>query len=389
MGNNFDIDELFRNSIREFEAKPSKDVWSRIDRSLSKRTGKAPSFNIGRNLALSFLFFTLCLIPYPGNQFASRGAHSLQTLPVTRLSDPGLGLNHNPGPIPEKLHTGFLQQTLQDQLETAGQYTRAQAKADEASLQTGTQTPPVPEPLKRHDFAASQPMSLNAHMLSGSDNADLNERDADISVHSMHLRGMSIGLVANYNQTSLLENENIFRNDRSIQPTLKFGVSKGLSIKYNFNNRFGIETGYLYNSVEGQNYVLSDDNQIVQKSLVLYYDQIPLLFDLKIAHISCLTHHPVSLNYIAGVQYGSLRQYRLPQEKRYETDDAQYKSSEWSFVLGLDYDIYLSSNLYLTAGARGSISNDISTHSDPHDQYAQRNFVFGLHGGLNYVFRNF
>ncbi len=124
---------------------------------------------------------------------------------------------------------------------------------------------------------------------------------------------------------------------------------------------------------------MSEGDEIDQKSLSLNYDLLPLTAKIKVGRISDLTNRPVVLNYIAGIEYGMLRSIRLPQDKRYEesTEDL-FKQDEVSIVLGLDYDIYLQDNLYISVGAKGTFSNDISMHNAPLNEYAKRNFVFGL-----------
>ncbi|MBC8172943.1 MAG: hypothetical protein H7X71_03460 [Chitinophagales bacterium] len=205
----------------------------------------------------------------------------------------------------------------------------------------------------------------------------------------INLKGMSIGMAASYNQTSLLENGNIFKGEKPIQPALKSGTSKGISLAYNFSNSFGIQVDYIYNAVQGQNYILSEEDQIIQRSLSLYYNQIPLTFKLKVPRISQLTNRPLVTNYVAGVQYGMLSEYRIPQEKRLGDPDDLFTASEVAFVLGIDYDIYVGKKAFFSLGARTSISNDISTHQYPLDDFSKRNFVFGLRGSFNYMFRDY
>lgn len=214
-------------------------------------------------------------------------------------------------------------------------------------------------------------------------------QDADDYSPQIHLKGISFGVAGSYNQTSVLENSNIFKGEKPIQPSLKFGTSKGVSFSYNFSNKFGIQAEYIYNSVQGQNYVLSEDENIIQKTLALYYNQIPVTLKLKVPRIAGITQKPFVTNYIAGIQYDMLSEYRVPQEKRISPPDDLFRDDAVSLVLGIDYDIYLSRQTYITLGARTSISNDISTHQYPLDDYAKHNFVFGLRAGFNYTFRNY
>ena len=223
--------------------------------------------------------------------------------------------------------------------------------------------------------------------LEDDEEAQLIQPDKAITYKDYSMKGVYIGASGSYNQTSIIEYGNTFKGARPIQPSLKFGSSKGLMLGYNFNNKFGIEAEFIYNAIQGQNYVMSEDEQIVEKSLSLNYDLIPVVAKIKVGRISNITNMPVVLNYTAGIQYGMLREARLPQDKRYEeTTEELFTDQDLSVVLGLEYDIFVQENLMLTLGTRGAISTDISTHSGPLSYYNKRNFVFGLRAGLSYAF---
>jgi hypothetical protein len=205
----------------------------------------------------------------------------------------------------------------------------------------------------------------------------------------LNLKGFNIGVAGSYLQTSVLENGNIFKGDKPIQPALKFSTAKSITIGYNFNNRIGVQADYYYNTILGQNYVLSEDDKLVQKSLTLYYNQVPVTFKLKVPRISDFTQKPVVSNYIAGIQYGKLTEYHIPQEKLYAGQNDLFKAYDLSLLLGIDYDVFLGDRTYLTLGARTAISNNISTQQYPFDEYAKRNFTLGIRASLNYMFRDY
>ncbi len=410
MDNKHHIDQLFRGVFEKYELKPSSDVWNRIENELD-HTHKTPA-NIpySRYAALLFIFVSLCFIAIPVN--------NKNTISQIR--------NFTENPVVQEFVATESILPISTERITSKEVAPVQiAKANtntrpEQTENTNTINSIIASNIKSHVQTADfiyPPAFMDEEEELSAENSDIIDRiyNSDVSIplfsydqieseeeeeavafqsksvfsnlKDFDMRGMYIGISGSYNQTSILEYGNFFKEERPIQPSLKFGTSKGFVLGYNFSNKFGIQAEYIYNSIQGQNYVMSEEGDIVQKSLSLSYDLIPVTAKIKVGRISDLTNKPVILNYSVGAQYGMLKSYRLPQDKRYETDEKVFKEDEISLVLGLDYDVYIQDNLYISAGARGTISNDISLHDEPLTDNAKRNFVFGLRGSLNYVFR--
>ena len=402
MENNNHIDQLFKGALKNFESRPDNDIWDRIESKLNQTEAPVSRINYTRYAAVAFLFLTLSLISVPLSRKQVFNKNSVAfEIPAQNT-------------ISNIISSDLVADNTIFQASTTEIHepTIAAAQTDQKSPETIIQSVAITEfpEINNGDFifveevdpAQSEPEVKNTERIYNSDipvNAfgsnklpehndfAVEDRDIDESKFKIDLKGMYIGAAASYNQTSLIEYGSIFRGERPIQPSLKFGTSKGLTAGYNFNNKFGLQADYIYNSVQGQNYVTSQDEIVTEKTLALYYDQVSLSAKFKQARMSDLTAQPIVINYIAGLQYGMLRQYRLPQEKRWETEEELFKNYEYAIVLGLDYDVYLQKNLFLSLGARGSLSTDISAHEAPLDDYAKRNFVFGVRGGINYVFR--
>ena len=408
MDNKHHIDQLFSGVFENYELKPSSDVWNRIENEL-ENTQKTPvNIPYSRYAALLFIFVSLCFIAIPVNKKNSLAQiRNYSETPVSQefiaaeAISPILTINSSEGisntnkiaqvnsrPVSEE-NTNTINTIIASNIKSHVQtndfiYAPAfmdheeELTAEKIDIKDLIYNSDVSIPLFSYDYIENE--GDEEYVAFQSKSVFSNLKDFD-------MRGMYIGVSGSYNQTSILEYGNIFKEERPIQPSLKFGTSKGFVLGYNFSNKFGIQAEYIYNSIQGQNYVMSEEGEIVQKSLSLSYDLIPVTAKIKVGRISDLTNLPVILNYSVGAQYGMLRSYRLPQDKRYETSDNVFKDDEVSLVLGLDYDIYIQDNLYLSAGARGTISNDISLHDEPLTDNAKRNFVFGLRGSLNYVFR--
>ncbi|MFN0274204.1 MAG: hypothetical protein ACKVPJ_00540 [Chitinophagales bacterium] len=442
------IDEIFKEKLRHYEYKPSGEVWEKIESTLhpgTSTTETPTTTSQGKYIAYSLAFLFLCsfFLVYNLTGDDNFTAHQYEPSSLelefktpeveTAFADPDFPVNNE-----EKIQI-VVKPT---EISVYPVNSEIAVQSNSSATNQGYQNIVTDEPVKTNDISISlaqesvnngitestirqlkniatttKPIAINSTIPVNEDPAlrslalspivektsryldDYNNGNEnvkqiymkDIESYSPHinLKGMSLGVAASYNQTSMLENGNIFKGDKPIQPSLKFGASKGITMGYNFSNKFGVQVDYIYNSVQGQNYVLSEDNNLVQKTLALYYNQIPVTFKLKVPRISDFTQKPVVVNYIAGLQYGMLTEYHIPQEKLYSGYEDIFKKDEISILLGVDYDVYLSNRSYLTLGARSSISNDISTHQYPLDDYAKRNFVFGLRASYNYTFREY
>ncbi|MFI5172031.1 MAG: hypothetical protein ACHQFW_06545 [Chitinophagales bacterium] len=407
MDNKHHIDQLFKGVSESYELKPSADVWNRIANELSN-TEKTPSrIPYARYAALVFLFISVSVLTVP----------VFKVIPVDQIT------NFSSAPVSTLASANEILEAANNaggiELNDSELNTRATAFNKEEQ-EISSLTPIASRNIKNETeeeefiFAPAEPedelmaekqqeiieriynteealslLSYNKIKNESTKEHRVEYRELDPDYMNLDMTGFYIGLSAAYNQTSILEYGSVFKGTRPIQPSLKFGAAKGILLGYNFSNKFALQVEYIYNSMQGQNYVMSEGDEIVQKSLSLNYDLIPLTAKIKVGRVSDLTNRPVVLNYIAGIEYGMLRESRLPQDKRYEEETEHlFKQDEVSLVLGLDYDIYVQDNLYFSIGAKGTFSNDISLHSAPLNDYAKRNFVFGLRASLNYTFRN-
>ncbi len=412
MENNNHIDQLFKGVLKNFESRPLNDVWSRIEDRLNNEQTPVSRTRYFQYAAVVFAFLSLCLISVPLTRKANHPNNgiALELPTVTTIQNilnkseqaeviyPATALEMEsdvqhtaPQPKLNSERTILVASTIEDQIHplTLTPFARNVEEfiyVPDATAQFNHQSHSK-DPVERI-YNLDVPMNaLTAGEIEERGGYEVLDREIDDSKLKIELRGMYVGVNGSYNQTTLLEYGSIFRGERPIQPSLKFGISKGITIGYNFNNHFGLQGDYIYNSVQGQNYITSDEDVVTEKSLTLNYNQYSLSAKFKQARVSDLTEHPIVANYIVGTQYGVLRDYRLPQEKRWESTESLFKEYDWSLVLGLEYDVYVQENLFVSFGTRATIGTDISRHNEPLDDYAKRNFVFGVKGGLNYVFR--
>lgn len=406
MDNKQHIDQLFKSVVENYELKPSADVWNRIEEELSQNKTTRTSASMVRYAALLLViiavtFFTL---PVSKNTPISLTGNAIdQNQPISALEPVNISSalitsdnNVIVAQIPATVNRNLVDDVQEANLNTFASNVIPfhNQESDFIYMPQETENEALAEANRDIiDRIYNNDQSIDVFgfgeltAYEDDEEAELIQPDKAITYKDYSMRGVYIGATGSYNQTSIIEYGNTFKGARPIQPSLKFGSSKGLMLGYNFNNKFGIEAEFIYNAIQGQNYVMSEDDQIVEKSLSLNYDLIPVVAKIKVGRISNITNMPVVLNYTAGVQYGMLREARLPQDKRYEeTTEEIFTDNDLSVVLGLEYDIFVQENLMLTLGTRGAISTDISTHSGPLSYYNKRNFVFGLRAGLSYAF---
>lgn len=408
MDNKHYIDKLFKRGVDKYEVKPSNDLWSRIAEELDNKEATHTKPPLMRYAALLLVFIGVSLISVPlsnrNSTFNAPIADNTTTAePTNLIAERQPAASETKGgliPVVNSFSETITFKAIIASAEQLSPFTSSpiafEGNADELlSLPT-----PVEEEVftsnnnsvKDRVFNSDKSLDVigfNAFAaeINNKGNNNLLESPSNIiSTRDLDKSGLYVGTSGSYYQTSLLEYGSVFKGERPIQPSLKFGTSKGVLMGYNFNNKFGVEAEYLFNSVLGQNYVMSEDESILEKSLLLTYDLIPVVAKIKVGKVSNLTNQPIVLNYVGGIQYGQLKEARLPQDKRYdETTEELFKSTSLSVVLGLEYDIFLQDNIVLSMGARGTFSDDISTHVEPFNDFAKRNFTFGLRGSVSYL----
>lgn len=405
MDNKEKIDQLFKGVIERYELRPSSDVWNRIENELNDTQKTPVSIPYLRYAAMLLLFITISVISVPTGNHPFEIASVAEDQPVvSNTFVAATDLNVATPVVTAEVITNSTQSVARpEEISPIASLNPLKASAIKLNDQEDDFIL-VPEEYDEVAMADGDNNALISRIFNsdrsidamGFDGFTSEENNSELTVKShtpnlkyldLDMRGFYFGVSGSYNQTSILDYGNVIKDGRSIQASLKFGAAKSLVFGYNFSNKFGIQAEYVYNSIQGQNYVTSEDDEIIQKTLSLNYDQIPVTARIKVGKISDITNKPIILNYTAGVQYGILREYRLPQDKRYESTDNLFKDNDLSLVLGLEYEIYLQDNLNVSIGARGTISNDISLHDATLDDFAKRNFVFGLRAGVNYAFR--
>ena len=206
------------------------------------------------------------------------------------------------------------------------------------------------------------------------------------------LNGFYAGPTVNYNSTSIL-NQNTYGayRDFELKYEYDFGTAYGVALGYNFKNKFGIQIGCIFNSKQGQKYGDVIDLKYVTREVNLNYTHIPLLFKFK-KQIGGFDKNPVMLNFNIGGQYGHLKSAEIVMNKTESfRAEERFKKQEFGLILGLESDIFITDNVFITIGTNASISSNINEKGwEAKDDYGKsHNMLFGLNLGLNYYLKKF
>ncbi len=210
--------------------------------------------------------------------------------------------------------------------------------------------------------------------------------------HIADANKLYFGTFGSVHNNWLLANEGLSSavNNKGLDQMLDFGHAYGFVLGYDITKNFGLQAEWIIKSHQGQKfdtYNAAKRTRQFETDINLVYSQFPLLFKYRRSRYSGLTKQPIVTNWSAGVQYGVLRSAEINADNPIFQQDL-LKQSSWGWVFGVDYDIYLSKNYFVTLGARSSLS----TTSDSFNQLRfpgpnrTNNLLFGLRGGISYRF---
>lgn len=168
---------------------------------------------------------------------------------------------------------------------------------------------------------------------------------------------------------------------------LTFGYQYGATMGYSFGSKFGFEVSLL-RANQGQRISQLIDFDSIDSEVRLNYMHIPFAFKYKWEQFSSITNNPIVLNYLFGLQYSKL----LSMHGQFHndiilTDDIE-RIEDIGFLIGLDYDIFLADNYFLTIGARSTFSSDLNAILSTiagETNTKTNNFTVGVKASINYL----
>jgi len=207
-------------------------------------------------------------------------------------------------------------------------------------------------------------------------------------------RGLYLGSFWGANNTWILNPQAI---DASITAgnlnyKVNFDSAWGFAGGYDFSAKWGIHAEWIVRFNQGQKFEYERlFHKVYQKNqkvdINLAYTQIPVYLKYKTYRLSPVTKQPVVFNYLAGIQYGALRAAEIQTENPI-IQEALTKSHTWGFVAGMDCDVYLTNNYFISLGARSGVSTASNNWHQFNFPNAKtfNNLSFGVRASLNYRF---
>ena len=241
--------------------------------------------------------------------------------------------------------------------------------------------------LQNIDAAIDQPLKKVKMPLE----AEVAKPDFPTAKSRLNTQGFYVGAFTSLNNTWILNRKALDDADNGkIGYRLDFGHDYGMTVGYNFTPNFGMQFEWIMNSRQGQKFDSFHKNGRLHKDteINLNYTHFPILFKYRMQKFSGLTNQPFVINYVAGIEYGWLKSAEVNLNNPILQKDLLRKVS-WGFVGGIDSEIYITPNYFVTLGIRSSIS----TSSDSFNQLAfptrksTNNLILGLRAGINYRFK--
>jgi len=207
-----------------------------------------------------------------------------------------------------------------------------------------------------------------------------------IDKSDLTVKGFYLGATGGYNATTLVSNAPIISSYQDGVNHFRFAPSKGISVGYIFNEHLSVQADYIYNTVEGTAISSESTSDSRYFNVSLYMDQIPVLVKFKQPTRLPFTNKNASLNLLGGLQMNMLRNYQLPQQRRYELleETVVFRNSSISLITGLEYEVFVLPEWLISFGLDATVSQNLSTFDDPLSVYPKHSITAGLRGGLYY-----
>lgn len=197
--------------------------------------------------------------------------------------------------------------------------------------------------------------------------------------------GFYLGASGSWNATTLLSNRPIIGLYEDGENHFRILPSKSITLGYLVNDHLAIQAEYVYNAVEGTAISTSAEAQDRVFNVSLYMDQFPVYLKFRKPTTLPVLNKHASVNLLAGLQFNRLRDYRLPQERRYEiVEEEVFRTNSLSLTGGAEIETFILPNWMLSLGLDASISQNLSPFGDPLSVYPKHSLTAGVRGGIYY-----
>ncbi len=201
--------------------------------------------------------------------------------------------------------------------------------------------------------------------------------------------GFSLGFLHQIYYSAVLNASNNL-NKHSVNKIRTSGAATGLRIAYDFNKYIGIGAEYAFTATFGQKYGVKRNINLSQNNAIdLNVVQIPVYLKIHRNLPNSLTGKPIRWNNQIGLQYSRVQSGDFKVNSR-SLETANFLNKEYiGFLIGTEFDLFLSPNIYLTMGIRYSLNRDLAGPMQMLRSTVESNYhsTFGVNAGINLLLR--
>ena len=418
---NFSFDDEIKNKLQEYESTPSPHMWSRIESELHPSDSKPKGIFWLQN---KMLLTGLGILLFVG--FSSTGAcyviknmlHEYQIekeststkAPTNFELISNINKHHIASPNKNaEILTSESNSTVNkvtNYLESIIPMVKKNLHSDDATTQSQqitnstkantNQTREIEE-LKIHNVNSSlfSLIKMNVQQLNNlttvsSISPTLKEEGEVIfASNDYHLKGIylgpEMGTSASFATNNYKMSNPVLGIKIGYHPSIATKI--GLVIGYNINNKIALETriSYLFGTHRFDSYKYDAK---ASGNLKLSYIEIPLNIKYKFNQLSKKSHLVRSVNISAGLQYAYLTTAKLSLPTKVSKQGSNPVSNAHDYIsnhqlginAGVDYDLFVSKNIYWTIGLDGSVMGDMANKNVT----TSPNIAIGIHTGIRF-----
>jgi hypothetical protein len=411
MANKRNIDDLFKDQLKDAEFSPSNEVWKSINEQLPfprrtqwwKYTG---AFVTVASIAIVALFVS-GPNPQPRSmpdyriEFSELDAWEFNSVDeVQDQEESALAIGKSTR-VPEQEGSRLISvQDIEENQLAASSISSLQMAEDSKKLSI------VPLPAKRRALkyypliaeASLTPTSIDQvgpTPIVAKQVEPVHEKKSDPKRDKYlrkkyAVRGLHFGPVARLNSSWIVNQNTHYEFGKyELAYRMDHGYELGVSTGFDFSNSFGIQAEAIFHSAQGQRYEDLIKNENVNREVNLAYWKVPVILKYKATQIQPRSGLPVVRNFLLGLEYSHLKAAYQTVNQKIRDTRRHYSDHNMSIVLGMDFDVFVTKNLFLTMGGRATVSNNINgLRANLFDNYRKsHNFLLGIHTGFSYIIK--
>lgn len=398
---NYSFEEEIKNKLESFEATPSPHIWANIQQELHPEIKRPKGiFWLQPKILLSGIGLFLLVA------FSSASAHyllknianeyHLEKLTSTTPKEVNMvmlqKLNQQHQAQPQQLETALSSEThsnktkitnyIEDLMDVES-YETTEKTAINTTATNNNRNTTLPSSLSlpiaathTNGVAMLDMIKMQLHQLEDMKSTAIlrpsNHQEEEINIikNFYNLKGFYIGAQTGVDGNFMTKNGQyknpILGQDIHYSPNASYQT--GMVLGYNFTNHFGIESGVNYMH-KIQQYKSYNYDAIRNGTTKLTYIEVPLDVKYKFNQMMSKSHRVSSINIFGGIQYAYLARANVAMQinNARMKNPTQYDGREYLPIhnlglnVGVDYDLFVSKNLYWTIGVDGSVTGDIQS----------------------------